>query len=138
MNNLLDYLSSQSRNKLVIHKQQLDTIKSINVGALISEAISNFIDDKRLSLRVTQIIDEIFDTSKVTHQDLGRILAIKNFGIIFESELKLDFLYLLDKHSRNSTLFIQWDGEIEKNTLYFLSKQKGKKIDIKNLSHIAI
>lgn len=138
MKDILKYLSSQSRNKLVIHKHQLDIIDAINIGNLVSEAISKFIDDKRLSLKVTHILDEIFEESKVNHQDLGKILAIKNFGILFEPELKLDTYQLLDKYSRNNALFIQWDGEIENNNLYFLTKEKGQKINIKNLSHIII
>ena len=138
MKNIQKYLSFQSRNKLVIKKHNLDIVETINVGSLVAEAISNFLDDKKLSLKVTNIIDEIFEVSKVKHQDLGRILAIKNLGILFEPELKIDFLSLIDKYSRTNALFIQWEGEIENNTLYFLSKQKGQKINIKNLSHIAI
>ena len=138
MKNIQKYLSFQSRNKLVIQKHNLDIVETINVGSLVAEAISNFLDDKKLSLKVTNIIEEIFEVSKVKHQDLGRILAIKNLGILFEPELKIDFLSLIDKYSRTNALFIQWEGEIENNTLYFLSKQKGQKINIKNLSHIAI
>lgn len=138
MKNIQKYLSFQSRNKLVIQKHNLDIVETINVGSLVAEAISNFLDDKKLSLKVTNIIEEIFEVSKVKHQDLGRILAIKNLGILFEPELKIDFLSLIDKYSSTNALFIQWDGEIENNTLYFLSKQKGQKINIKNLSHIAI
>ena len=138
MKNIQKYLSFQSRNKLVIQKHNLDIVETINVGSLGAEAISNFLDDKKLSLKVTNIIEENFEVSKVKHQDLGRILAIKNLGILFEPELKIDFLSLIDKYSRTNALFIQWEGEIENNTLYFLSKQKGQKINIKNLSHIAI
>jgi hypothetical protein len=138
MKNIQKYLSFQSRNKLVIQKHNLDIVETINVGSLVAEAISNFLDDKKLSLKVTNIIEEIFEVSKVKHQDLGRILAIKNLGILFEPELKIDFLSLIDKYSSTNALFIQWDGEIENNTLYFLSKQKGQKINIKNLSHIAV
>ena len=132
------YLNSQSRNKVIFHSSPIDNVDSNDIGRLLAESIKGIKDDKRLSLKTSIILDEIFDTSEVTHQDLGRILAIKNFGIIFESELKLDFLHLLDKYSRTNALFIQWEGEIENNTLYFLSKQKGQKINIKNLSHIAI
>jgi hypothetical protein len=67
--------------------------KNLNIPPSIDFHFLFCLVNKRLSLRVTQIIDEIFDTSKVTHQDLGRILAIKNFGIIFESELNLYFVF---------------------------------------------
>jgi len=52
--------------------------------------------------------------------------------------LKLDFFAILDKYSRSNLLFIKWEGEIDEENLYFLSKIKGEKINIKNLSYIAI
>ena len=132
------YLSSQSRNKIVIFTAPLNGIIPFDLGVMISRTIATLTDDKRLSLKVTGVLDNIFNSLIIESEKYGKILPIKNLGILFEGDLKIDVLQLFDKYSRTNTLFIQWDGEIENNTLYFLSKYKGQKIDIKNLSYIAI
>jgi hypothetical protein len=66
------------------------------------------------------------------------MLAISNIGILLEPELKQDFNRFLEKHSNSNILFVKWDGEFDQENLYFLSKENGFKIDIKNLSHIAL
>ena len=138
MNNIDLYLSSQSRNKIVIFTAPLNGIIPFDIGVMISRTIATLTDDKRLSLKVTGVLDDIFNSLIIESEKYGKILPIKNLGILFEGDLKIDVLQLFDKYSRTNTLFIQWDGEIENNTLYFLSKYKGQKIDIKNLSYIAI
>ena len=138
MNNIDSYLSSQSRNKIVIFTAPLNGIIPFDLGVMISRTIATLTDDKRLSLKVTGVLDNIFNSLIIESEKYGKILPIKNLGILFEGDLKIDVLQLFDKYSRTNTLFIQWDGEIENNTLYFLSKYKGQKIDIKNLSYIAI
>jgi hypothetical protein len=138
MNNIDLYLSSQSRNKIVILTAPLNGIIPFDIGVMISRAIELLTDDKRISLKFNDILDDIFNSLIIESEKYGKILSIKNLGILFERDLKIDVLHLFDKYSRTNTLFIQWEGEIENNTLYFLSKQKGQKINIKNLSHIAI
>jgi hypothetical protein len=68
----------------------------------------------------------------------GRYLSIENIGVLFEPELKLDFASLLDSYSQNNVLFVKWEGEIDAENIYFLTKEKGIKKNIKNLSHIVI
>ncbi len=138
MDRLEGFINGSSRNKLIVTKTQLDFINWIDVGKLLSSKISSFIDDRRLSMRVFSILEEIFESNVENSNDFGEYLAIYNLGILFESELNIDILALLDKHSRNKALFIYWNGEIKNNYLYFLSEKKGKEINIKNLSHIII
>ena len=138
MKKIQTYLSSNSRNKILIYQNQLNEINPIDVGCKISAAITPFLNDKRLSFKVSKIMDDIFNSSIINDKNYGRLVAIKNLGILLEPELKFDILQLLDKHSRTNALFIQWDGEIENDNLYFLTIGKGQQINIKNLSHIII
>jgi hypothetical protein len=138
MQKLLNFIKGQSRNKLIISTVKIDSLDPLDIGKLFSMGIKKFSTDKRLPLKAKEVLEDIFNAAVFDSKVYGKYLAIENIGILFEPELKIDVLQLFDKHSRTNTLFIQWDGEIENNTLYFLSKQKGRKIDIKNLSYIAI
>lgn len=136
--NLLKYLKSQSRNKIIFFKNDIPEIKTLDVGNKLSLEIKSLVSDSKVGMKSLFIIEELFSNS-IEESDLyGKYLAIKNLGILFEPELKINFINLLDKYSYNNTLFVHWEGEEDNENLYFLSKEKGQKINIKNLSHITL
>jgi len=135
---ILSYVNTQSRNKIVIHKSELQNIHSLDIGCILAEKIQNIPNKKHLSLKVKNKLDDILSNVIANNDLYGKTLSIKNLGILFEPDLKIDFLALIDNYSQNNILFIQWDGEIEKNKLFFLSRSNGKEINIKNLSHIVL
>lgn len=135
---LSKYLHSQSRNKIVFLKKPLSRLDSLNVGFEVAKELKPILSDSKVGLKSLLIIDDIFSKSILESNVYRKYLAISNLGILFEQDLKVDFVNLLDKYSTNNILFVYWEGEIEDGILYFLTKEKGQKIDIKNLSHIVI
>jgi len=91
-----------------------------------------------LSMLVTLELEKIFNANTFKHDLFGNILAISNIGILFEPDLKQDIIRIIEKYSFNNVLFVKWDGEIDNENLYFLTKQNGEKISIKNLSFITL
>lgn len=135
---IADYIKSQSRNKIIFHSQDISDLESVNIGLRISESIYNLKDHDRIAMRVASILNDMLSASIAHHQVFGRYLSIENLGILFEPELKIDFASLLDNFSQNNLLMVKWDGEIDSENIYFLSKDTGIKMNIKNLSYIAI
>lgn len=135
---ILEYINSQSRNKIVFYNKEILDVKPIDMGRQLAQRIYNFKEDTKLPIKVTLEIEEIINDSETHHASYGSIKAISNLGILMEPELKQDLTRLMEKHSNGNVLFIKWDGEIDQDNLYFLSKEKGLKINIKNLSHIII
>jgi len=138
MDKIGKYIISQSRNKIIFYKNEIQGIQPLNLGKKLSHEILSIASDAKIGMKSLIIIDELFTSSIRDNSDYGKYLAIQNVGILFEPELKTDFLQILDKYSSSNTLFVKWEGEIEDGILYFLTKEKGQKIDIKNLSHIVI
>mgnify|MGYP001465387391 FL=1 len=138
INTITDYIQSQARNKVIFHSQDLSDLITVNVGLRISENIYNFKEPGRISMRVSSELDRILNAAISNHDLFGKYLSIENLGILFEPELKIDFNRLLDSYSQNNALFVKWDGEIDSENIYFLTKENGIKINIKNVSHIAI
>lgn len=135
---ITDYIKSQSRNKIIFHVQDFSDFESVNIGLRISESIYNLDEPGRIAMRVLSELDGILNAAISQNEVFGTYLSIENIGVLFEPELKLDFAGLLDRYSQNNVLFVKWNGEIDTNNIYFLTKENGIKIDIKNLSHIAI
>lgn len=138
MKKISQYINTPSRNKIVVHKGQIEDVSFLDVGLKLAEALAVFVGDKKIAMRASFEVDKLFIGSISTHPEFGKILALKNIGILFETDLKLDFSNLLDKYSRNNTLFLQWNGEIENHKLIFLNKEKGIIINLKNTSHLLL
>lgn len=138
MDKIEKYLKNQSRNKIVFYKQDVLGLEAIDVGKKLSHEIKSIASDAKIGMKSLIIMDELFTSSFLDNSEYGKYLAIHNLGILFEPELKTDFIQILDKYSSSNTLFVKWEGEIENGILYFLSKEKGQQINIKNLSHIVI
>ena len=137
-NIITEYINSYSKNKIIIHREIFPDVNSIDIGFLLSQSIYNWRDDSKLSMKVTSELDKLFNDELVIHSSYGRTIAISNIGILLEPNLKQDLRAILEKYSNNNTLFVKWDGEVENGYLYFLSKEKGIKININELSHIIV
>lgn len=135
---LLNYIKSQSRNKIVLYKHEIPGIQPLDVGKKLSHEIKSFASDAKVGMKSLFIINELFTSSILDDLNYGKYLAIQNIGILLEPEMKADFAHILDKYSSSNILFVKWEGEIENGILYFLSKEKGQQINIENLSHIVI
>lgn len=138
INLIKDYIKSQTRNKVIFHSQDISNLISVNVGLRISESIYNFKEPGRIPMRVSSELDRILNAAISNHDLFGKYLSIENLGILFEPELKIDFNRLLDSYSQNNALFVEWEGEIDADNIYFLTKENGININIQNLSHIVL
>lgn len=132
------YLKRHSRNKIVFYKQDIPGVEALDVGKNLSKEIQGFVSDTKIGMKSIIILEELFASAVFEHPNYGSYLAIQNVALLLEPEIKIDFVKLLEKYSSTNALFVKWEGEIEDGILYFLTKEKGKRIDIKNLSHIAI
>lgn len=135
---LLSYLKSQSRNKIVLYSDMPMDFDAIDLGCILAQAVFNWKDESKLPMKVSAELDVILNAAIVDHSKYGKMLAIANLGILLEPGLKQDINRLFEKYSNNNVLFVKWEGETDNENLYFLSKENGIKININNLSHIAI
>ena len=132
------FLKLNPRNKLVVisDKELFEWLGWINVGNLLSQDIN--IADKKIIFKINQLLDDIIVKNKTQHKEFGEIIAIENIGLLLEPELKFNVEKFLSDYSQNNTLILKWEGEIDTNQLYFLTKNDNHKIDLNNISHIVI
>jgi hypothetical protein len=104
----------------------------------LSDALFPLVDNPQVSLKAKALLDNLLASAIVNHPAFGKILSIKNLGILFEYELKIDLIQLFSKYSQNNGLLVLWEGEIEGNNLYFSNKESGLKFSLQNISHIIL
>ena len=132
------YLAINSRNKVIIYRKEILDLFTLDIGQSLSHIIYQYEKHEFSPTRVAEDLEKLCFGAIKFHEHYGDYLSIKNLGVLFEPELKINFLLLLEKLSQNNALFIEWEGDIEDSHLYFLSKENGIKTNIKNLSHIII
>jgi hypothetical protein len=132
------YANSQSRNKIVFHRNEIPDITTIDLGLNLATSIYNFQETGKVSMMVTAELSKILSSAVRQHQEFGKYLSVENTGILFEQALKIDFRRFLDNYSQNNLLFVKWEGEIDADNIYFLTKENGININIQNLSHIVL
>ncbi len=138
VNKIMQYLQSDSRNKLVFLKEKPADIPCLDIGSSFAQELNQLGNNKHIGFVAEKILNDLMTQAVSFTEPFGNVQCIENLGILFEPELKLNFLLFLDKYSKDIPLFVHWDGQIENNTLYFLTKERGIIIDIQELSHITL
>ena len=133
-----EYINGFSKNKIIFHRELLSDVSTIDIGNLLSNKLFGQNNEARLPLIANSALEEMLNANISDNPTYGRCLSIKNIGILLEPDLKMNLIKIFEKYSNNNSLFVQWDGDIDEKNLYFLTKEKGIKITINEISHIAI
>lgn len=98
------YVQQNTRNKIVFCTNSIDDIDFVDAGYRLAMAIQSGED-------ATSAVSMLFGSS-VQHPTIGNYLALKNIGILFEPELKLNLRDILLSYSKNQCLIIQADSDL--------------------------
>jgi hypothetical protein len=135
---IISYLKTNPRNKIIIHRGMFDELAYLDLGVAFSKLLQPILDEKYLSLKALDILDKLLLSTVIDNVEIGKVLPLTNCGILFEKELHLDILALIDKYSKDTILILDWQGAVEDHHLYFLDKLNGISLDISNISHLLL
>ena len=114
-----ELVAQNTRNNLVFCDHSIDELDYVDVGFELSLRLS------KSSYDIESALAAVLGQS--SRQDkIGTYLAVKNIGILFEPELKLNIRDILDSYSKNQCLIVQAETE-------FLES-----IDLQGLSYLNI
>ena len=114
-----ELVAQNTRNKLVFCDHSIDGISFVDVGFELSLRLSKSSYDNDSALGA------VLDQSSC-HDQIGSYLAVKNIGILFEPELKLNIRDILDSYSKNQCLIVQAEADLL------------ERINLQGLSHLTI
>lgn len=114
-----ELVAQNTRHKLVFCGHSIDEISFVDVGFELSLRLSKSSYDNDSAL--TDVFGQSFH-----HDKIGPYLAIRNIGILFEPELKLNIRDILDSYSKNQCLIVQSEAEML------------ERIDLQGLSHLTL
>lgn len=136
---IVGFINSYPRNRLIISTEifDMEEVNWMDMGKLLAFELGNT-DKRKIVFKINQLLDDVIVKNKIQHKEFGETIAIENIGLLLEPELKFNLEKFLSDYSQNNTLILKWEGEIDTNQLYFLTKNDNHKIELNNISHIVI
>lgn len=128
---IAEFVAQNTRNKLVFCDHSIDGLHFVDVGFELSLRLSKSSYDN------DEALAEILGRSQ-QHDEIGAYLAIRNIGILFEPELKLNIRNIFDSYSKNHVLIVQSDAEILDGVFYFLKPTDRSVVSLQGLSYMII
>jgi hypothetical protein len=130
-NEIVKYVKQNSRNKIVFCHEDIDGIRFVNVGFILSQLLN---DEGNFENGYQLLSNSILNRTQY-NELIGDYIAIENIGILFEPELKLDLCNILEYFSHNQCFIIKSEAEIRDDKYYFLIREDLATITLSGLSY---
>ena len=133
-----EYLSQASRNRLVFCHEHIQGLIYVDVGRTMAESLAKEnLKSPVIAYAAEDYLSEIISATNVDSA-IGSYIALDNIGILFEPELGFNLKAVLDNASTNKTVIICSDGFIRNNIFYLLTDNDESNINLQGLSYFEI
>ncbi len=128
------FLDTMPRHRLVVVNGDVSPIEAplLDLGKTLAEYIDKLPKAYSSDLK-SQVNEKLISSIQSTAQkvdNLGKTIALCNFGITFEPQLGIDIKTIVKDLSRNILIIILWPGLIKNQKLYFLTEKSSNKINL--------
>ena len=128
------YLISSTPTELQgkIASLEVTGVNNVNIGEQLSQYIDSLDDYRYLNIDVYDFIIKTLDKNKAKlNYSNNNILAIYNFGILLESDFKLNVVKLFNEFSKSTVLILVWENQVDDNVLSWSTQQRNVFLDFK-------
>ena len=138
-------IASGVRYRLVVVKDERITEEPnvLDVGREVADVIGRIgrkygQSEIKFQIEVAEAVERIVKQHIFKDDELGGVVVLYNVGILFEPELHLDVVGLLNRISKNSLTVLMWPGSIDAQKLFFLDKNSEIKINQSDINYTII
>ena len=126
------FISQVSRNKIIFCHEPISNLHFVDVGKELSFVIKEQEEPSGYSSACKRICEQTYNDEVI-----GSYLALSNWLILFEPDLKLDLRSIVESFSINKCLILLFDGSIKENR-YLLMDDNRFALNLQGLSFIEI
>ncbi|MDE6480269.1 MAG: hypothetical protein K2L45_08355 [Muribaculaceae bacterium] len=130
---IAQYLNYDPRNKLIFAPSLDRHLQSVDVGFELSKAIEADLSSKHLPMVAEDSLNTILRHAVKKDEIIGDYIAIENWGILFETALKLNIVSIFDSHSKSNALILVDCGQADNENFHLVSKHFNTTFPIGNL-----
>ena len=126
------FISQVSRNKIIFCHEPISNLHFVDVGKELSFVIKEQEEPSGYSSACKRIFEQTYNDEVI-----GSYLALSNWLILFEPDLKLDLRSIIESFSINKCLILLSNGSIKENR-YLLMDDPRFALNLQGLSFIEI
>lgn len=126
------FISQVSRNKIIFCHEPISNLHFVDVGKELSFLIKEQEEPSGYSSACKRIFEQTYNDEVI-----GTYLALSNWIILFEPDLKLDLRSIVESFSINKCLILLSNGSIKENR-YLLMDDPRFALNLQGLSFIEI
>ena len=126
------FILQVSRNKIIFCHEPISNLHFVDVGKELSSAIKEQEEPSSYSSACKRIFEQTYKDEVV-----GPYLALSNWSILFEPDLKLDLRSIVESFSINKCLILLSNGSIKENR-YLLMDDNRFALNLQGLSFIEL
>ena len=126
------FISQVSRNKIIFCHEPISNLHFVDVGKELSFVIKEQEEPSGYSSACKRIFEQTYNDEVI-----GSYLALSNWIILFEPDLKLDLRSIIESFSINKCLILLSNGSI-KEKRYLLMDDNRFALNLQGLSFIEI
>ena len=126
------FISQVSRNKIIFCHEPISNLHFVDVGKELSFVIKEQEEPSGYSSVCKRIFEQTYNDEVI-----GSYLALSNWIILFEPDLKLDLRSIIESFSINKCLILLSNGSIKENR-YLLMDDNRFALNLQGLSFIEI
>ena len=126
------FISQVSRYKIIFCHEPISNLHFVDVGKELSFVIKEQEEPSGYSSACKRIFEQTYNDEVI-----GSYLALSNWLILFEPDLKLDLRSIVESFSINKCLILLFDGSIKENR-YLLMDDNRFALNLQGLSFIEI
>lgn len=115
---IASWLTYQPRTRLVFVNNKPQALTFVDLGYDFAKAIEAKINSRILPMEAEQSARNIFKSNTHKSEIIGNYIAIENWAILMEPELKINLVALLTSISQNTTVILLLDEPIKDNRLH--------------------
>lgn len=112
------WLTYQPRTRLVFVNHKPQAMTFVDFGYDFAKAIEPKLNSKMLPMEAEQSARYIFKSNTRKSEIIGNYVAIENWAILMEPQLKINFITLLTSVSQNITVILLLDEPIKDNYIH--------------------
>jgi hypothetical protein len=109
---LKGYIDPLARNNLIFVSDEIPGLGYVDIGKEMAKVLVTQTDVDMLPLMADKELSAIVDSHTYEADGIGRYVAIKNLGILFESGLALNVHDKLSRLSKDRVVIIKLEGNI--------------------------
>lgn len=115
---IAQWLRYQPRTRLVFIRSRQLPISFVNFGYEFAKLIEPILHTPKLPMKALQFARDIVKANIKLKENFGAYVALENWVILLEPELKIDIKNFLTSISQNTTVILRIDDAIENNKIH--------------------